>query len=146
MALKTCATCGEIKDETEFVWRNKLLSRRWGTCRTCQSKQRKDWYEKNKEAHISNVKNNKQRAIAEAQQFIWNYLSAHPCIDCGESNPTVLEFDHVRGIKRRAVGEMGAQGYAIGVIMAEIEKCVVRCGNCHRRKTAEERGWFRLEG
>jgi len=29
-----------------------------------------------------------------------------------------------------------------GTILKEINKCVVRCANCHLRKTAQEEGWF----
>jgi hypothetical protein len=143
MALKTCVTCGKTKDETEFNYRNKLLGRRWGTCRECQSKQKKDWYERNRETHVTNTRVYKRKAIAEAQQFIWDYLSTHPCVDCGESNPVVLEFDHVRGRKRKAVGDLARQGYSIDAIRREIAKTEVRCANCHRIKTHRERGWFR---
>ena len=80
MALRTCSTCNQTKDETEFNYRNKLLGRRWGTCKECQSKQRADWYQRNKETHKANAYENKKRAIAQAQQYIWNYLATHPVL------------------------------------------------------------------
>ncbi len=141
--MKECVTCGEFKRDSEFAYRNKLLGRRWGTCKSCQSQQRKRWYENNKEKHIQNVRENKKRMIAEAQQYIWDYLENHPCVDCGETNPVVLEFDHVHGKKKKAVGDLARQGYSIDAIKKEISKTVVRCANCHRIKTHKERGWFR---
>jgi hypothetical protein len=141
--MKQCVTCGEFKSDDQYSFRNKTLNRRWGTCKECQSKQRKEWYEGNKDKHIDNVRKNKKRTIAEAQQYIWDYLATHPCVDCGESNPVVLEFDHVRGQKRKAVGDLARQGYSLEAIRTEISKCVVRCANCHRTKTHNERGWFR---
>lgn len=143
MALKQCVACGEVKDETEFPWWDETEGRRRGTCRACKSAQQK-WYTKKRETHIANVKSNIEQARTEAHQFVRNYLSTHPCVDCGESNPIVLEFDHVRGHKKLTISQLCARGYALEIIAAEIDKCVVRCGNCHRRKTSAEKGWFRL--
>jgi hypothetical protein len=141
--MKRCVTCGEFKQEAEFSYRNKPLNKRWGTCKSCQSIQRKSWYTNNKEKHIENVRTIKKKMIAEAQAYIWDYLSSHPCVDCGESNPIILEFDHVRGQKKKAVGDLARQGYSVKAIQDEIAKTVVRCANCHRKKTHKERGWFR---
>ncbi len=141
--MKKCATCGEFKPESEYYWRDQSQGKRWGTCKECQKKQRHDWYERNKETHIANTRETKQRMILEARQYVWDYLSSHPCVDCGESDPTVLEFDHVRGKKKSDITMLAGQGYSIETVQEEINKCEVRCANCHRKKTAKERGWFR---
>ncbi len=39
--MKQCATCGERKPESRYNFRNKAKDIRWGTCKACQSKQRK---------------------------------------------------------------------------------------------------------
>jgi hypothetical protein len=69
------------------------------------------------------------------------YLLEHPCVDCNEDDILVLEFDHVRGVKRAAVGVMANAGASIESLKAEIAKCEVRCANCHRRKTIKQLNW-----
>jgi len=66
------------------------------------------------------------------------YLVAHPCVDCGEADPAVLEFDHVRGEKLFAIAN-GVERYGLVKLKAEILRCVVRCANCHRRRHHVER-------
>lgn len=78
-----------------------------------------------------------------AQQYVWDYLVTPPCIECGESNPIVLEFDHVNGTKTRAVSDLSRLGYSVESIRKEIDKCQVLCANRHRIKTHEELGWFK---
>lgn len=67
-------------------------------------------------------------------EFVKGYLSSHPCVDCGEGDIVVLEFDHVRGEKRDDISGM-VRDCSLSSIKAEIEKCEVRCANCHRRQT-----------
>lgn len=64
---------------------------------------------------------------------------SHPCIDCGEQDVLVLQFDHVRGQKLQSISELVKAGYAWKAIEAEIAKCEVRCANCHARRTAKQR-------
>jgi len=74
------------------------------------------------------------------KEFLYDYLKKNPCIDCGEKDVTVLEFDHVRGKKVMAIGNMVYM--PLPVVKKEVKKCVVRCANCHRRKTAAERNFW----
>jgi transposase-like protein len=74
---------------------------------------------------------------------VLEYLRRHPCVDCRECDPVVLEFDHV-GLKRAAVTRLAWYGCSIATIDAEIGECEVRCANCHRRMTAMRGDHFRF--
>jgi hypothetical protein len=70
------------------------------------------------------------------------YLADHPCVDCGEADPIVLDFDHLPGAtKRFEVGRaVGSSTRSWSLISSEIERCDVVCANCHRRRTARRAG------
>ena len=96
-------------------------------------------YEKNKEA----IKVRTRRTAAEYRKqlrmWLFEHLRNNPCIDCGEADPIVLEFDHQRD-KKFAIGNAAGKGVALNTLIAEVAKCKVRCANCHRRKTYKEAG------
>ncbi len=77
-----------------------------------------------------------------AREFVFDYLSKHPCIKCGETDPVVLEFHHL-GDNSTEVARLLGRGASLDALKAEIDKCAVVCANCHRRITAEERGWYK---
>ena len=66
------------------------------------------------------------------------YKQSIGCMDCGEKDPDVLEFDHVEGRKLFNIGP-GIIRYPLIVVWEEIQKCAVVCANCHRRRTATKR-------
>ena len=47
----------------------------------------------------------------------------------------MLDFDHVRGKKVLSISDMMRGAYGIDSIQKEINKCEVRCSNCHRVAT-----------
>jgi hypothetical protein len=68
-------------------------------------------------------------------------LRSRGCRDCGERDPAVLDFDH-RGDKAANVSTLAASA-SERRLLAEVAKCDVRCGNCHRRRTLREHGCYR---
>jgi hypothetical protein len=77
------------------------------------------------------------RAI-ENKALIRDYLSNHQCVDCGESDVDILEFDH-RDPKLKSFNLSEGHTQTLKAVKLEIEKCDVRCANCHRKRHAIER-------
>jgi len=61
-------------------------------------------------------------------------LKSKPCLDCGETYPPYcMEFDHVRGDKRFALGKMA--NHRREAVLDELTKCELVCCACHRVRT-----------
>ena len=108
-------------------------------CKPCYVEYKRVWYVENREKHIAHVRMLRDQHSAENQLRMWQYLAAHPCVDCGERDPVVLHFDHLRD-ERTDVSYMTLNGFKWDTILEEIAKCEIRCANCHMTKTAKERG------
>lgn len=93
----------------------------------------RDYYQTHKAKHITVVREYKTRLREENQQKLTEYLSDKCCVDCGEADPIVLEFDHVRGTKKQAISRMRCHS-SWETLLEELAKCEVRCANCHRRR------------
>jgi hypothetical protein len=142
MSKKTCPGCNTTKPLTEFNWKCKALGVRQVRCRCCTAAQVRRHYKRNRHYYITKARARNNCVYQDQRERVLAYLSEHPCVDCGEADVVCLEFDHVRGRKRGNVAHILGD-HSWEVIEAEIAKCVVRCANCHRRKTARQRGWYR---
>lgn len=73
----------------------------------------------------------------------WRALKAtKSCCLCGENAPECLHFHHVDPTtKKFCVGEAAAKGRSRKAVLAEAEKCVVLCVNCHAKYHWDERKW-----
>lgn len=141
--MKQCAHCKEWKAEEEFAFSNKALQIRQKHCRVCMRQFNKDSYDRRSEVYRENIYKNRSVRRGVAKEYVWNYLLAHPCTECGESDPRLLEFHHLDATtKEYNVSELVNGRYSLERIQQEINKCVVLCANCHRRKTFEEMGWY----
>jgi len=83
------------------------------------------------------------RASARTRLFrttlIWWHKLGKACVDCGESNLLVLEYDHARGEKCFNImeGARRAPYVSLAKLAEEIAKCDLVCSNCHTVRTWE---------
>jgi hypothetical protein len=138
---KKCYRCGASKSAEHFAWRNKAKGRHDSFCRPCRAAYKKEHYAANRQLYIDRAQKRKQQLALERTVYLIEYFRTHPCVDCGEADPVVLEFDHLRD-KLFSVG-MHLTRRSWQDILDEIEKCQVVCANCHRRRTAARRGALR---
>lgn len=135
--------CKEEKEQTQF---NKKKSTKDGLqtiCKSCSRESFKKYWLNNKNEHAKAIRERNARTKHVGRQYCVDYAIQRGCVDCGENDPACLDFDHISGKKTRAVSEMCSHRYSIIRIQKEIDKCVVRCSNCHRKKTAKDFGWYK---
>lgn len=139
---KYCSTCKDIKFKIEF---NKNKSRKDGLnsiCRECSIKRSKRYYNENREHHKTVIGERNKQTFKEQREKLFNYLKEHPCVDCGLTNPIVLEFDHKNSSEKEYNVSKMIGNFGWPKIVKEINKCDVRCANCHRLRTAKQFNWY----
>lgn len=145
MEKKKCSRCDQKKTLDQFSWRSKKAGILHYCCRACVKIASNAHYEKNKEDYKKRALVFKKKQRKQLLTKIISHLTEHPCIDCGEDDVVVLQFDHVKGVKKDCVATMVNTCVSWDAIWKEMQKCVVRCANCHTRKTSKEHNWFRAK-
>lgn len=137
MSTKICRVCN-IEQSIDDFYKFKDNRNRGGKgvylkycCKTCDKK---------------NGLKQKAKSRKRKRQYLWEFKKTHPCVDCGESNPIVLQFDHINGEnKKYDVGILAAGGHSMRLLKEEIDKCEIRCANCHLKRTAKDQDWYKQE-
>lgn len=137
---KQCTRCRATKSVDDFHKNARKPDGLASACKACMCLLSAAAYAKTGKARTQrNTAGYRERN----RQHVFDYLTTHPCVDCGEPDPIVLDFDHVRGEKDGNVSKMALNGVALAKLQAEIDKCDVRCANDHRRATAQRAGQWR---
>ena len=143
LGIRVCRVCAKTKPLTEFPFRSlKRQTRQW-ICLLCQRAYTNEWYTRNRKRQIARARIRRDHHGAELRSWVRAYLSDHPCVDCGETNVDLLDFDHLRD-KQANVSTLTHVAVSWDVLKQEIAKCEVRCANCHRRKTTRAIGSYRV--
>lgn len=141
MEKKICNRCKDEKPVGEFNWRRKKKNQRQSYCKKCQSKYTMASYRADPSRYYE--RNFKRKR--ELKKKVLEFLLEHPCIQCNEADPVVLDFDHRDSeSKTDDVSGLVVMGYKWSIIEEEIAKCDVLCSKCHRKKTALKSGWQAL--
>jgi hypothetical protein len=139
--MRRCGLCNEFKPVSHFAWRRQKKGQRDNYCRPCRAAYHRAHYLTNKQRYIDNAGDRRRRVVAENTEKMLVFLSTHPCVDCGETDPIVLEFDHIADKSFTIAAAMRFRGW--DAIEREMEQCEVVCANCHRRRTATRGGFAR---
>jgi len=138
---RVCCTCREAKPMTEFVVKNRKTGTRSTKCRLCQAAYSREHYRLNRPRYLERTATQRKMNRESCRQNVFDYLLAHPCVDCGEADPIVLEFDHRDASTKRDSISRLMKHVTWAALGREIGRCDVRCANCHRKRTAEQFSW-----
>jgi hypothetical protein len=143
--MKRCPMCKVMLPSEAFAKRT-AKSKPSSYCRQCQRIYCRAHYLRNAALHKSRRMANTKRYRQRNREVMIRYLNHHPCVTCGNDDILVLDFDHAPGTKAADVSILVSRGASWERIEREMAKCVVRCANCHRRKTAIDFGWYKGKG
>src|SRR5439155_489538 len=77
------------------------LGTRQGRCRACHAAYRRAHYLRNRATYIRQEVARIRKYRDKNRPLLREYLRAHPCVDCGETDIVVLDFDHRDPSKKR---------------------------------------------
>ena len=89
-----CSRCGDLKPVSEFAWHREALEEVDTYCRPCRAAYKRAHYIANRQRYIAAIRR-RDALVAQRTAFLVDYFRTHPCADCGETDPIILEFDHV---------------------------------------------------
>lgn len=133
---KKCTICKIEKNVKEFN-KNKCKKDGLNTlCRECSKKRSNKYYKDNPTKHKANVYTRNKRVYQELYSKIYDILCNSSCVDCGNKDIRVLEFDHKpEYTKTSNISSMVRKQASWESILKEMEKCDVVCCNCHSIRT-----------
>jgi hypothetical protein len=138
---RQCGACKRFKRTSAF-YRIKAVNshgKLWsGRCSQCERQRRKTYYASRKDDFRQKARLTESRSRKIAQLKIYEYLLSHSCVDCGETDIIVLEFDHRDGSSKVDNVASMPKHYGWSKIWEEMQKCDVRCAKCHRHRHAEK--------
>ena len=146
--MRTCQRCGRTLEFSEFNWTSRAKGWLQSYCKACSRAYVRDHYERNVAYYIAKAHARNLVYREDIRARLLAFFLAHPCVDCGEQDAIVLQFDHEDPSRKSAtVADLFKRGFSWRTIEKEIAKCQIRCAmitcgarrgssagqNCHNR-------------
>src|SRR5919201_3717774 len=90
-AMERCSRCLETKLLAAFAFTDCARGILQSRCRACFSATNRFYYERNPERYKAHASHSKPTTLLGTKDALRDYLLAHPCQDCGETDIAVLE-------------------------------------------------------
>lgn len=130
MKTKICSKCKQELEISQFRWRNKTQGTLHSQCKNCEKQSDKIRYA-NSISRQNAVKTRSEQQKEENQNIV-NLRKSCGCQKCGEKRLYLMEFHHINAEdKINNIAHM-IKSASKETLIAELDKCLVLCANCHR--------------
>lgn len=131
--MKWCNQCKRHRREASFYRNRTNRDGLASACKDCNKDSQRRYRDKNRDKRIEYNRQYREK------KAIWfrQYKKEHPCVICGEDDPTCIDFHHVQKEHKEKpyhnIAQFASQTYNLDRLKKELEKCVAICSNCHRK-------------
>ena len=125
-----CARCLVWKPRTEF---HDSRTGQYSYCRDCRNAYDREYYA----TRGKKARRTRQRKFRdEARRWMASLKRDVPCADCGRTYPVyVMHWDHLPGFDKIDDVSAMVDSRSRAVVLEELKKCELVCGNCHVMRT-----------
>ena len=123
-----CTQCGHIKPEDQFKSRHPRRQTLTTWCQTCRQ-------------ILARTELTPTTTTGKCRARWEEWKAKNPCVVCGESDPQLIEADHLRDkVHPCSTHSYWACHGGVPALESELTKCQSLCCWCHRLKSDRERG------
>ena len=127
--MKLCRKCNQTKSLDSFPPMKNRCDGRGSYCRVCMAGLMRKLYRLNPQAKKEQVEQLRQKISDEINKI----KTATGCQYCSESESACLDFHHPDPTKKDGAVAHFVSAKSLKKALAEIEKCICVCSNCHRK-------------
>lgn len=135
--MKICTKCDVPKHGTDFAKRSSSKDGLSSWCKKCFAENAANKYRSDEKERQRKL-NNRSSFLQGNREKLRQLLESSKCVDCELSDWRVLEFDHRESSLKSFNISEAIWSKSWESILKEIEKCEIRCANCHRIRTSEQ--------
>lgn len=112
--------CNISKSLEDFGWRSKAKGIKNSYCKPCRREYDKEYWKKRSKASKAQKRLLSNKRVQFVRQYLYDWYKKNPCKDCGETDPVVLQSDHIEE-KSFDVSTAAGRGVSIKTLQKELK-------------------------